>query len=141
MAKLVVRGGLKIPWPVKAVWVRVPPGAPKQKNMSILSGNIESDIDLEVWYSQELLPRIEWYEDVWLRYVSPQQACIDEMADQLTKDINKRIVARIFDSVVVKGMDVVDILHKNDYNGRQNLLLGDDRGFKGWNRRNPRAGP
>lgn len=109
--------------------------------MSVLSGNIDSDIDIAVWYSQELLPRIEWYEDVWLHYADPQQEIINEMVDQFTKDINKSIIGRIFSEIAVKKIDLPDILPKNDHNGRQNLLLGDDRGFEGWDRRNPRAGP
>lgn len=109
--------------------------------MSILSENIESTIDVEVWYQQELLPIVKWHEGVWLNYVDPQQMLIDEMQEELANEINRRILERMAVAYAVKNPVMPGILTKNDYNGRQNLLLTDDRRFEVRNRWNPRAGP
>lgn len=90
--------------------------------MSVLSEHIEHNIDINVWYQQELLPTLIWYEDVWLEHTNPEQEMIRHMQEELSNEINKKILQQLFKENSIKKADMPDILPKNEYNGQQKVL-------------------
>lgn len=63
--------------------------------MSVLSDKFEEDLDISIWFHEDLDPMQIFLEAIWIKHNDFEGQLVSNLSDQLADQINKRIMERI----------------------------------------------